>query len=201
MSSNTSEAATTALNQEDQDNQTATTEQQAQDNSTATTDQDSQISTPSSQQPEAPQQTATTRPDSDNDPTASSGQAPQGSQSAVSGQQGEHGQTSVSEQSNNPQSAASEPGIQNVSGGAGGTAPHADDTAKMASEPKPDVSDQDYQELLPKLLSYFNNNREELARALGLHRSTVDRWLNGKSRPNNSTVLRMRRLAQERRIE
>jgi hypothetical protein len=70
-----------------------------------------------------------------------------------------------------------------------------------ASEPKPDLSDQDYKELLPKLLSYFHNNREELARAIGLHRSTVDRWLNGKSRPNNSTVLRMRRLAQERGIE
>src|SRR5829696_1395598 len=77
----------------------------------------------------------------------------------------------------------------------------AGDAASTALEAKPDVSDQDYQELLPKLLIYFHNSREELARALGLHRSTVDRWLNGKSRPNNSTVLRMRRLAQERRIE
>jgi transcriptional regulator with XRE-family HTH domain len=68
-------------------------------------------------------------------------------------------------------------------------------------EPKPDVSDQGAAELLPKLLNYFHNNREELARALGLHRSTVDRWLNGKSRPNNSTLLRMRRIAQERRID
>jgi DNA-binding transcriptional regulator YiaG len=71
----------------------------------------------------------------------------------------------------------------------------------QSMEPKPDVSDQDAAELLPKLLNYFHNNREELARALGLHRSTVDRWLNGKSRPNNSTVLRMRGLAQERRID
>jgi transcriptional regulator with XRE-family HTH domain len=63
------------------------------------------------------------------------------------------------------------------------------------------VSDQDYKELLPKLLALFNNNREQLGRALGLHRSTVDRWLNGKSRPNTSTILRMRRLAQERNIE
>ena len=74
-------------------------------------------------------------------------------------------------------------------------------TAEVASESKPDVSDQGYQELLPKLMNYFHNKREELARALGLHRSTVDRWLNGKSRPNNSTILRMRRLAQERRID
>jgi hypothetical protein len=66
---------------------------------------------------------------------------------------------------------------------------------------KPDVSDQDHTELLPKLMSYFHDNREELARALGLHRSTVDRWLNGTSRPNNSTVLRMRRVAQERNIQ
>jgi hypothetical protein len=83
----------------------------------------------------------------------------------------------------------------------GAIAGQSKDAAATASGPKPDVSDQDYQELLPKLMSHFHNNREELARALGLHRSTVDRWLNGKSRPNNSTVLRMRRMAQERRIE
>ena len=81
------------------------------------------------------------------------------------------------------------------------TGEQTSNAAELASEPKPDVSDQGYQELLPKLLNYFHNKREELARALGLHRSTVDRWLNGKSRPNNSTILRMRRLAQERRIE
>jgi DNA invertase Pin-like site-specific DNA recombinase len=68
-------------------------------------------------------------------------------------------------------------------------------------EPKPDVSDKGAQELLPQLFSYFHNNKEELARALGVHRSTVDRWISGKSRPNNSTLLRMRRIAQERRIE
>ena len=65
-------------------------------------------------------------------------------------------------------------------------------------EPKPDFSDKDATELLPMLLNYFHNNREELARALGLHRSTVDRWLNKTSRPNNSTLMRMRRVAQER---
>ena len=219
MSSNTSEAATTALNQEEQDNQTASAGQQEQDNSTATTNQDPQISTPSIQQPEAQKQTATNRPESDNDLTATSGQTAQGGQSATGEQQGERGQASavgeqqggsrqseghqtpVSEQGQSPQSAASEPAIRNVSDITGGTDPHADDTARMASEPKPNVSDQDYKELLPKLLSHFHNNREELARAIGLHRSTVDRWLNGKGRPNNSTVLRMRRLAQERRIE
>jgi transcriptional regulator with XRE-family HTH domain len=66
---------------------------------------------------------------------------------------------------------------------------------------KPDVSDQGADELLPKLFDYFHNNREELARALGVHKSSVDRWLSGASRPNNSTLLRMRRIAQERRIE
>lgn len=81
------------------------------------------------------------------------------------------------------------------------TDPQADDSERMAAQPKPDVSDQNYAELLPKLFNHFHNNREELARALGVHRSTVDRWLNNTSRPNNSTVLRMRRLAQERRIE
>jgi transcriptional regulator with XRE-family HTH domain len=78
---------------------------------------------------------------------------------------------------------------------------HAFSNAPEIAQPKPDVSDQDYTELLPKLLGHFHNNREELARAVGVHRSTVDRWLNNTSRPNNSTVLRMRRLAQERRIE
>lgn len=73
--------------------------------------------------------------------------------------------------------------------------------AATRAEEKPDVSNLDSPQLLPKLFDYFHNNREELARALGLHRSTVDRWLSGKSRPNNSTLLRMRRLAQERGIE
>jgi transcriptional regulator with XRE-family HTH domain len=63
---------------------------------------------------------------------------------------------------------------------------------------KSDVSEQGYDELLPKLMTYFHDDRDELARALGLQRSTVERWFNGKSRPNNSTVLRMRRLALER---
>jgi len=67
-------------------------------------------------------------------------------------------------------------------------------------EPKPDFSDKDATELLPMLLNHFHNNREELARALGLHRSTVDRWMNQTSRPNNSTLLRMRRIAQERLV-
>lgn len=73
--------------------------------------------------------------------------------------------------------------------------------AATRAEEKPDVSNLDSPQLLPKLFDYFHNNREELARALGVHRSTVDRWLSGKSLPNNSTVLRMRRLAQERGIE
>jgi transcriptional regulator with XRE-family HTH domain len=73
--------------------------------------------------------------------------------------------------------------------------------AATRAEEKPDVSNLDSPELLPKLFDYFHNNREELARALGIHRSTVDRWFSGKSRPNNSTLLRMRRLAQERGIQ
>ncbi|HET8674431.1 MAG TPA: helix-turn-helix transcriptional regulator [Blastocatellia bacterium] len=73
--------------------------------------------------------------------------------------------------------------------------------AATRAEEKPDVSNLDSPQLLPKLFDYFHNNREELARALGIHRSTVDRWFSGKSRPNNSTLLRMRRLAQERGIQ
>ena len=77
----------------------------------------------------------------------------------------------------------------------------AQQATKEEFAPRPDVSNQDWQQLVPKLLALFNNNREQLGRALGLHRSTVDRWLNGKSRPNTSTILRMRRLAQERNVE
>lgn len=198
MSSNTSEAATTAIDQEAQDNQTTTADQEARDSSTATTSQDSQISAPSNQGQETQQQTATTRQESDNDATALTGQPAQGGQPPS---QPASQSTATEQQGQSSQTPRSEPGAQDRAATGGGADPHADDTAKMASQPKPDVSDQDYQELLPKLLNHFHNNREELARALGLHRSTVDRWLNGKSRPNNSTVLRMRRLAQERRIE
>lgn len=77
----------------------------------------------------------------------------------------------------------------------------AEEATRREFAPRPDVSDQGWQELVPKLLGLFNNNREQLARALGLHRSTVDRWLNGKSKPNTSTILRMRRLSQERQVE
>jgi len=74
------------------------------------------------------------------------------------------------------------------------------DTYAESIEAKPDLSDKSAEELLPKLLEIFHNNRVELAVALGLHRSSVDRWLNGKSRPNNSTLMRMRGLAQERGV-
>jgi DNA-binding NtrC family response regulator len=160
MSSNTSEAAITAIDQESQDDQTTTTEQQAQADTTATTEQGQEINTPSVIGEEAPEH-----------------------QTATTAQQPENNQVPANDDLS---------GTAVATGGSPGA---------MSSEPKPDVSDQDYRELLPKLLNHFHNNREELARAIGLHRSTVDRWLNGKSRPNNSTVLRMRRLAQERRIE
>jgi len=90
-------------------------------------------------------------------------------------------------------------GVANSSDITGGAAANNNQSAQ--SQAKPDVSDQDWREMVPKLMAAFNNNREQLARAIGLHRSTVDRWLNGKSRPNTSTILRMRRLLQERRIE
>jgi len=77
---------------------------------------------------------------------------------------------------------------------------HNEESAEQG-QPKPDVSDQGADELLPKLLDYFHSNREELAGALGVDKSSVDEWLDGASHPNNSTLLRMRRLAQERRVE
>lgn len=90
-------------------------------------------------------------------------------------------------------------GVANSAEITGGTTSNNHEGAQ--SQAKPDVSDQDWREMVPKLMAEYNNSREQLARGLGLHRSTVDRWLNGKSRPNTSTILRMRRLLQERRIE
>jgi transcriptional regulator with XRE-family HTH domain len=104
------------------------------------------------------------------------------------------------QQPEDDQEQATQQGSPVTSQGAGVTSVGTGQSEMPANQPKPDLSDQDHTELLPKLMGYFHNNREELARALGLHRSTVDRWLNGTSRPNNSTVLRMRRLAQERGI-
>jgi DNA-binding transcriptional regulator YiaG len=73
-------------------------------------------------------------------------------------------------------------------------------TSEATVKAKEKRFDQDHQELLPKLMDHFHNNKDELAVALGLSASTVERWFSGKSRPNNSTVLRMRSLAQERGI-
>lgn len=75
------------------------------------------------------------------------------------------------------------------------------DNIKISAEDKPDASDLGASELLPKLLEYFNNNHEELARAVGVQREIVETWFDGTGSPNESTVLRMRRIVQERRIE
>jgi hypothetical protein len=78
------------------------------------------------------------------------------------------------------------------------------DTSKAATtstEAKPDVSELGAEELLPKLLDYFHNNTEELARALGVQREIVDTWVEGTGGPNESTVMRMRRIVQERHIK
>lgn len=134
----------------------------------------------------------------------------QGAQPATSQQPTGGAAEAISQSQAEPQTATSampQPtgdqteGVANSADIAGGTGARADDNARTQTQAKPDVSDQDWRELVPKLMAAFNNNREQLGRALGLHRSTVDRWLNGKSRPNTSTILRMRRLMQERRIE
>jgi hypothetical protein len=70
-----------------------------------------------------------------------------------------------------------------------------------AADQKPDVSDLGGAELLPKLFEYFHNNPEELARAIAVDTTMVEDWLAGSGEPNEATVLRMRRLAQERGIE
>ena len=154
--------------------------------------------------------------------TPSAEQNAQGAQPATSGQTNVDAATAISESPAEPtqstgtpspetpvQSAASpatpqptgdpDEGVAN-SANVAATTP-AQEATRAEFAPRPDVSDQDWQQLVPKLLALFNNNREQLGRALGLHRSTVDRWLNGKSRPNTSTILRMRRLAQERNVE
>ena len=99
-----------------------------------------------------------------------------------------------------PESYDSETAQENNLASTPEPSPLPGETEGNLAQAKPDVSRQDVSDLLPKLFNYFHSNREELARALGVHRSTVDRWMNGTSRPNNSTLLRMRRLAQERDI-
>jgi DNA-binding transcriptional regulator YiaG len=135
------------------------------------------------------------------DTTATTDQSPEIHTPTVAGQGAPQNQTATGQQAETGPAASSNQAVEASRASTGGAQQQATDVAATAPQPKPDVSDQDYQELLPKLMNHFHNNREELARAIGLHRSTVDRWLNGKSRPNNSTVLRMRRLVQERGIE
>src|SRR2546423_8553575 len=177
MSNNPGDAATPAR------------EQQPEQTQTPDIIQDAQGAQPATSQPttDANNQAQTAQPNQGSAPTGSAWSTPTPAQTAASAM---------------PQPTGDQTeGVADSADITGGTDPHADDNARMQTQAKPDVSDQDWRELVPKLMAEFNNNREQLAHAIGLHRSTVDRWLNGKSRPNTSTILRMRRLMQERRIE
>ncbi|MEN3335500.1 MAG: hypothetical protein V7641_4865 [Blastocatellia bacterium] len=195
MSHNPGDAATTAREPETEQTQAPSAEQNAPGAQPATSDQPTGNAPTASpdRQSETPQATGTDR----------QGQAGQ------TGEANSQAQPAPSSETPSPVQSAASPAIPQPTGDPDeGVASSANvdaitpipDAQREQFEPRPDVSDQDYKELLPKLLALFNNNREQLGRALGLHRSTVDRWLNGKSRPNTSTILRMRRLAQERDI-
>src|SRR5215217_8475553 len=102
--------------------------------------------------------------------------AEQATEHQATGQQAQADATQTTQQNppGNTESFARQQAIHHQPEQAGNNPEAASGQASdaSASQPKPDVSDQDYQELLPKLMGHFHNNREELARALGLHRST-----------------------------
>ena len=208
MSHNPSDAATTAREQETEQTQAASAEQNASGAQPATADQPIGHAPTASvvRQAETAQANDTHHQAASPHATGTDPQAQADQTSEVNSQ----APAAPSSETPSPVQSAASPAIPQPTGdqdegvassaNVDATTP-AQDASKEQFEPRPDVSDQDYKELLPKLLALFNNNREQLGRALGLHRSTVDRWLNGKSRPNTSTILRMRRLAQERNIE
>src|SRR5947209_11785520 len=53
-------------------------------------------------------------------------------------------------------------------------------------------------ELIQRLREFFNNSNDELATALGVRRTTVDRWEAGETKPNQNTMMRARKLARMR---
>ena len=55
-------------------------------------------------------------------------------------------------------------------------------------------------ELMTRLREHFENSNEELAKALGVRRTTVDRWFAGETKPNGNSLMRAKRLAQMRGI-
>lgn len=208
MSHNPGDAATTAREQETEQTQTPSAEQNAQGAQPATSDQPIGARHQAEHAHVTGTQQSESAPDTEarvqTDKASAAEQQPQATgtdnqaQAAPSSETLPPAQRAIWPATPQPTGDQDE-GVAS-SANVDATTP-AQDAGKEQFEPRPDMSDQDYKELLPKLLALFNNNREQLGRALGLHRSTVDRWLNGKSRPNTSTILRMRRLAQERNIE
>jgi hypothetical protein len=215
MSHNPGDAATTAREQETEQTQAQSAEQNAPDAQPESSEQQPTGNAPTaSAEPQAEVTHSTgTQPSesaSDTEPRAQTGATTATDQEPRATGTDNQAQAASSSETPTPVQSAASPATPQPTGDADeGVASSANVDAATASqtatkeqfEERPDLSDQSYRELLPKLLALFNNNREQLGRALGLHRSTVDRWLNGKSRPNTSTILRMRRLAQERNVE
>src|SRR5258708_6113772 len=55
-------------------------------------------------------------------------------------------------------------------------------------------------ELMTRLKAHFNDSNEELANALGVRNTTVDRWFAGETMPNENTVMKAKKLANIRGI-
>ncbi len=56
-------------------------------------------------------------------------------------------------------------------------------------------------ELMNKLKELFGDSNADLAIALGVRTTTVDRWFAGETVPNENTVMKAKKLAQMRGIE
>lgn len=52
--------------------------------------------------------------------------------------------------------------------------------------------------LMTRLKKFYNDSHDELAKALGVHQTTVDHWFAGETHPNDNTVMRARKLAMMR---
>ena len=203
----TADAATATSQSSAEPAQSTGTSQPAQGNQASATQRSDNLQASAETRAETAQSPSAAQPqaggaDNQAQPAQTSAQSEAGNAPAASSYSS---QTQAPSPVQSAASATPQPTGDPDEGVAGSANVNAETPAQQATReefaPRPDMSNQDWQQLVPKLLALFNNNREQLGRALGLHRSTVDRWLNGKSRPNTSTILRMRRLAQERHVE
>lgn len=68
----------------------------------------------------------------------------------------------------------------------------------MATKKHPKLTDPEFMEALQRLLWHFTGNRKALAMELGIHLSTLSRWLNGRTLPSQEERARVLALLRRR---